>query len=65
MPPTRLCWPAPRAATRCFLGERRDFVGQLILQFEAVLERQEPKAIELARREIEERLNALEGERFL
>jgi molecular chaperone HscC len=55
-------------AGRCyesFIGERRDFIGHLILEFEAVLERQEPKAIELARREVEEKLNALEGERFL
>jgi molecular chaperone HscC len=55
-------------AARCyesFLGERRDLVGSLILQFETAIERQDPKAIELARREVEERLNALEGERFL
>jgi molecular chaperone HscC len=55
-------------AGRCyegFIGERRDYVGRLILDFEAVLERQDPKAIELARRDVEERLNELEGERFL
>ena len=55
-------------AARCyesFLGERRDMIGQFLLAFEAVLERQEPKAIELARRDIEGRLDALEGERFL
>jgi molecular chaperone HscC len=48
-----------------FIGERRDYVGHLMLELEAALERQDPKGIELARREIEERLNELEGERFL
>jgi len=55
-------------ASRCyesFLGERREHIGQLILAFETVIERQEPREIERARRDIEERLNALEGERFL
>jgi molecular chaperone HscC len=55
-------------AARCyesFLAERRDLVGQLILAFETVLERQDPKAIEASRREVEEQLNALEGERYL
>ena len=55
-------------ATRCyesFLGERRQLVGDLILAFEMALQRQDPREIERARREIEERLNALEGERFL
>jgi molecular chaperone HscC len=55
-------------AARCyesFLAERRDFIGQLILTFEAVIERQDPREIELTRRDIEQRLNELEGERFL
>jgi len=55
-------------AARCyesFIGERRDYIGQLILEFETAIERQDPKGIELVRREVEERLNALEGERFL
>jgi molecular chaperone HscC len=55
-------------AARCyesFLGDRRDFIGQLILAFEAVVERQDPREIETARREIEAQLDALEGERFL
>ncbi|GGC75846.1 Hsp70 family protein [Chelatococcus reniformis] len=55
-------------AARCyefFLGERRDHIGQLILAFEAALERQDPRDIAHVRREVEERLNALEGERFL
>ena len=55
-------------AGRCyesFLGERRDFIGQMISNFEGVLEKQEPRAIEAARAELEQHLNALEGERYL
>jgi len=55
-------------AARCyesFLGERRDSIGQLILGFETVLERQDPRAIDQARRQVEEELNLIEGERFL
>ncbi|MDQ4086982.1 MAG: molecular chaperone HscC [Pseudomonadota bacterium] len=55
-------------ASRCyesFLGERREMIGQIILVFDAVLQRQDPREIEEARRQVEERLNALEGERFL
>ena len=55
-------------AARCyesFLGERRDYVSQLILALETALERQDPREIERTRREVEERLDVLEGERFL
>ncbi|HEX5183129.1 MAG TPA: Hsp70 family protein [Allosphingosinicella sp.] len=55
-------------AERCyegFLAERRDFVGQLILAFEAVLERQDPREIATARAELEGQLDGLEGERYL
>jgi len=55
-------------AGRCyesFVGERRDMIGQLLLAFQAVLEGQDPRKIEEARREVELRLDALEGERFL
>lgn len=55
-------------AERCyesFLGERRDYIGKLIIGFEGVLERQDPRLIEQARQELEEALNALEGDRFL
>jgi molecular chaperone HscC len=55
-------------AARCyegFVAERRDMVGQLILAFQAVLERQDPRQIEEVRREVELRLDAIEGERFL
>jgi molecular chaperone HscC len=55
-------------AARCyesFLGERRDAIGQMILGFETVLERQDPREIELARRQIEEQIDQIDGERFL
>jgi molecular chaperone HscC len=55
-------------AERCyemFLGERRDFVGSLISGFRDVVDKQEPRAIETARREMEATLDELEGERFL
>lgn len=55
-------------AERCyemFLGERRDHVGALISQFGAVIDRQEPHAIETARTGLEAALDELEGERFL
>ncbi len=55
-------------AERCyesFLGERRAMIGQMMLGFEAVLERQDPREIERARRQIEEELNLIEGERYL
>jgi molecular chaperone HscC len=55
-------------AARCyegFVGDRREMVGQLILAFQAVLDLQEPRAIDSARAELEQALDALEGERFL
>ncbi|PSJ38391.1 Hsp70 family protein [Allosphingosinicella deserti] len=55
-------------AERCyeaFLGERRDHIGQMIIGFEGVLQKQDPKQIKEARDEIERQLDALEGERFL
>jgi molecular chaperone HscC len=55
-------------AARCyesFLGEARDFISQLIRAFEDVLERQDPREIEALRREVEARLDELEGQRFL
>jgi molecular chaperone HscC len=55
-------------AARCyesFLGERRDLIGQFILAFETALAGQDPRTIDSVRRDIEERLNAIEGERFL
>lgn len=55
-------------ASRCyenFLGEKRDYVGRLLGQFEAVLDAQEPHAIDRARLELISHLDALEGETFL
>jgi molecular chaperone HscC len=55
-------------AERCyegFIGERREAIGRMMLDFEAVLERQEPRQIDAARAEMERHLDALEGERFL
>jgi len=54
--------------SRCyeqFLGDRRQYVGQLVGQFEAVLDRQNPKEIEHARTEFMKALDALDGERYL
>ena len=55
-------------AARCFeacLGDRRDFVGRLILVFEEALERQDPREIDTVRAQVEEHLDQLEGQRFL
>ena len=55
-------------AERCyegFLGETRDYVGQIMVNFETALNSQDPKAIKLAREETGKMLDALEGETFL
>jgi molecular chaperone HscC len=55
-------------AHRCyeqFLGDRREAVGRIVSAFESVLEGQNPREIEHARRELHERLDKLDGERFL
>jgi molecular chaperone HscC len=54
--------------TRCyeqFLGDRRQFVSQLIGQFEAVLDRQDPKEIAAARVEFMKALDSIDGDRYL
>ncbi len=54
-------------ANRCFeevLGAKRDFVAQLTGQFEAVLDGQDPRAIEVARAALLEALDRLEGQTF-
>ncbi|GAA0479116.1 molecular chaperone HscC [Parasphingorhabdus litoris] len=51
-------------ADRCFqsaLGEERVYIGELISQFSAVLEKQDPKLIKQSRDEISERLTEIEG----
>jgi molecular chaperone HscC len=50
---------------RCYeeqLGDRRTYVAQAISAFEAVLERQEPRAIETARVELSALLDEMEGQ---
>ncbi len=53
---------------RCYeaqLGETRVYVAQLATAFEAVLEGQDPRAIEQARERLHKALDALEGETWL
>jgi molecular chaperone HscC len=55
-------------AERCYgdmLGDRRAWVGQMILQFQTVLDGQDPRAIAEARGQLEAALDQIEGERFL
>ncbi|HEY0627012.1 MAG TPA: molecular chaperone HscC [Allosphingosinicella sp.] len=55
-------------AERCFemfLGDRRDYVGHLLSTFRNVIDGQDPREIEAARKELEASLDELEGERFL
>ena len=55
-------------AERCFeqlLGEPRELVGKWILQFESVLEKQDPRAIELSREAFLKALDSLDGQTFL
>lgn len=54
-------------AARCYedsLGARRDAVSALIRQFEAVLDRQDPREVEAARTELLATLDRLEGETY-
>jgi molecular chaperone HscC len=55
-------------AKRCFeslLGGERDYVGQLLLRFEGVLDRQEVREIEEFREYLKSELDRIEGERYL
>ncbi len=55
-------------ASRCyeqFLGPQRELIGHWLAEFESVLERQNPRDIEAARKNLHERLDQIEGERFL
>jgi molecular chaperone HscC len=55
-------------AERCYqqlLGDKREYVSKLITAFEASLERQEPRAIESARKTVSTMLDRLEGETYL
>lgn len=55
-------------AERCyqqFLGDKREYLSRLMTAFEASLERQEPRAIESARRAMSSVLDRLEGETYI
>ena len=55
-------------AGRCYenlLGQRRDFVGDLMAQFEGVLDGQDPHSIDKARTALLTQLDYIEGETFL
>lgn len=55
-------------ANRCYeeaLGDQRHYLGQQIGQFQAVLERQDPRDIEQSRTELSEILDRFEGETWL
>jgi len=55
-------------AERCyqqFLGDKREYLSRMIMAFEASLDRQEPRAIETARRAMSVLLDRLEGESYL
>ena len=55
-------------AARCyeqFLGDKRELIGRILVEFEAILEQQNPRPIEHARALLHERLDQIEGERFL
>jgi molecular chaperone HscC len=55
-------------AERCFeqsLGEKREFVNRCLSQFLTVIESQDPRAIDHARKQIGAALDELEGETFL
>jgi molecular chaperone HscC len=55
-------------AERCyegFLGDQREYVARCIAAFEAVLDRQDPRAVEHARLALIKELDLLEGETWL
>ena len=55
-------------AEKCFenhLGDERAAIDQWIAHFQHVLDQQDPRAIDHARRDLHEALDGIEGERFL
>ncbi|MDB5441143.1 MAG: molecular chaperone HscC [Caulobacteraceae bacterium] len=55
-------------ANRCYetqLGDRRQFVANCILQFEGVLDHQDPREVEHARAAFTQQLDQIEGETWL
>ena len=64
-------WPSLSAlarAARCyekFLGDTRSYISHITGQFEAVLDKQDPREVEHARAELMKALDQLEGETWL
>jgi molecular chaperone HscC len=55
-------------ARRCYeeaLGDRREWIGRCLREFEYVVEAQDPRAIDAAREELVRRLDAVDGATFL
>jgi molecular chaperone HscC len=55
-------------AGRCyeaFLGDQREYVARCMAEFETVLDRQDPRAVEQARETLTKQLDLLEGETWL
>jgi len=55
-------------AARCyeqFVGDKRTQIGRLTSHFEAVLDRQDPREIDIAREEFMKALDEIDGERYL
>jgi molecular chaperone HscC len=55
-------------ASRCyeqFLGDKREFIGRALAEFESIMEQQNPRIIANARETLHQRLDQIEGERFL
>jgi molecular chaperone HscC len=55
-------------AERCYeqsLGERREFIARCLDQFAAIVEGQDPRAIQRAREQFSKALDSLDGETFL
>jgi len=55
-------------AARCyeqFVGDKRTQIGRLTSHFEAALDRQDPREIEIAREEFMNALDEIDGERYL
>jgi molecular chaperone HscC len=63
--PNRAALARASRAYEQFLGDKREAIGEVIRQFEAVLERQDPREVEVARRGLHAFLDEIEGQRFL
>lgn len=63
--PNRALMSRAEHAYESYIGPRRELVGQLIHHFEAAMASQDPRVVADAARLVTERLDQLEGERFL